>query len=165
VAREVSRHCGCWNDNFPPSSAGVEEAPVYENIRRFTNYVLASNVPEIVPYLLYIVLPVPAGAVRDPNPIDRRWDQIWCRRSVLGQEPPQPDAMKRAAAPPGATAAGRTSALAQLPVPGAHAGRVLPAAVSFWLLHLNGWQYGERLEATDPRRVVRLWGGRCVPSS
>jgi len=41
---------------------------LFANIRKFTIYVLASNVPEMLPYLLFIVLPVPLALDRHPDP-------------------------------------------------------------------------------------------------
>jgi sodium/potassium-transporting ATPase subunit alpha len=42
------------DDNFATIVSAIEEGrAVYENIRKFTSYVLASNVPEVVPYLSY----------------------------------------------------------------------------------------------------------------
>ena len=48
------------DDNFASIVAGVEEGrTVFANIKKFTNYVLVSNGPEILPYLLFILLPIP----------------------------------------------------------------------------------------------------------
>ncbi|MBU1137608.1 MAG: cation-transporting P-type ATPase, partial [Proteobacteria bacterium] len=59
VARE-SAQIILLDDNFASIVAGIEEGrTVFENIKKFTNYVLVSNGPEILPYLLYILLPVP----------------------------------------------------------------------------------------------------------
>ena len=42
------------DDNFATIVSAIEEGrAVYENIRKFTSYILASNVPEIVPFLGY----------------------------------------------------------------------------------------------------------------
>jgi sodium/potassium-transporting ATPase subunit alpha len=59
VARESS-DVVLLDNSFSSIIAGVEEGrAVFRNIQKFTTYVLASNVPEIVPYLLFITLPVP----------------------------------------------------------------------------------------------------------
>ena len=59
VARE-SAQIILLDDNFASIVAGIEEGrTVFGNIKKFTNYVLVSNGPEILPYLLYILLPVP----------------------------------------------------------------------------------------------------------
>jgi sodium/potassium-transporting ATPase subunit alpha len=42
------------DDNFATIVSAIEEGrAVYDNIRKFTSYVLASNMPEVVPYLGY----------------------------------------------------------------------------------------------------------------
>ncbi len=52
VARESS-DVVLLDNSFSSIIAGVEEGrAVFRNIQKFTTYVLASNVPEIVPYLL-----------------------------------------------------------------------------------------------------------------
>jgi len=59
VARE-SAQIVLLDDNFASIVAGVEEGrAIFSNIKKFTNYVLVSNGPEILPYLIYILLPVP----------------------------------------------------------------------------------------------------------
>jgi magnesium-transporting ATPase (P-type) len=59
VARE-SADVVLLDDNFASIVAGVEEGrTVYRNIRKFLTYVLASNVPELVPYLAYGLFGVP----------------------------------------------------------------------------------------------------------
>ncbi len=83
------------DDNFASIVAGVEEGrAVFANIRKFTTYVLASNVPEILPYLLFIVLPVPlALTVIQILSIDLGTDLL--PAIALGQEPPEPEVMQQ----------------------------------------------------------------------
>ena len=48
------------DDNFATIVSAIEEGrAVYENIRKFTSYILASNVPEIVPFLGYGFFGIP----------------------------------------------------------------------------------------------------------
>jgi sodium/potassium-transporting ATPase subunit alpha len=48
------------DDNFATIVAAVEEGRViYANIRRFVGYVLTSNVPEILPYVAFVLLAIP----------------------------------------------------------------------------------------------------------
>lgn len=59
VAREAADMV-LMDDNFSTIVAAVEEGRViYGNIRRFIGYVLTSNVPEIVPYLAFVLLGIP----------------------------------------------------------------------------------------------------------
>ncbi|WP_020562819.1 cation-translocating P-type ATPase [Methylosarcina fibrata] len=48
------------DDNFASIVAAVEEGrAVYDNIRKFLTYILASNIPEIVPYLAFSLVKIP----------------------------------------------------------------------------------------------------------
>jgi sodium/potassium-transporting ATPase subunit alpha len=92
VARE-SAQIILLDDNFAHIIDGIEEGrTVFANMRKFTNYVLVSNGPEILPYLLYMVLPIPLALnILHILSIDLGTDII---PSIgLGQEPPDPDVM------------------------------------------------------------------------
>jgi sodium/potassium-transporting ATPase subunit alpha len=59
VAKEASDMI-LLDDNFATIVNAVEEGrTVYENIRKFITYIFASNIPEAVPYLAYILLKIP----------------------------------------------------------------------------------------------------------
>ncbi|WP_163337521.1 cation-transporting P-type ATPase [Desulfopila sp. IMCC35008] len=92
VARE-SAQIILLDDNFASIVAGIEEGrTIFANIRKFTNYVLVSNGPEILPYLLYILLPVPLALnIIQILSIDLGTDII--PSMGLGQEPPAPEIM------------------------------------------------------------------------
>ncbi|MHB8789709.1 MAG: cation-translocating P-type ATPase [Desulfobulbaceae bacterium] len=148
VARE-SAQIILLDDNFASIVDGVEEGrTVYENIRKFTCYVLASNIPEMLPYLLYILFPVPlALGVLHILSIDLGTDIV--PSMGLGQEPPESDIMDK---PP------RTEKEALLS-PGllVHSYLFLGLMEGLWSLFLfflvlvdGGWQYGMELSATDP---------------
>ena len=48
------------DDNFASIVNAIEEGrAVYENIRKFLTYILTSNVPELVPYLAYVLFRIP----------------------------------------------------------------------------------------------------------
>jgi sodium/potassium-transporting ATPase subunit alpha len=147
VAREAAQIV-LLDDNFASIVAGVEEGrAVFSNIRKFTSYVLASNVPEMAPFLAYLVLPVPLGLTGiQILSIDLGTDLV--PAIGLGQEPPDGEAMKR-------------------PPRGRH-GRLLDARLIlrsylflglieavwamfmfFLTLHLGGWCYGQDLVAND----------------
>jgi sodium/potassium-transporting ATPase subunit alpha len=59
VAREAADMVRL-DDNFATIVSAVEEGrAIYGNIRRFIGYVLTSNVPEILPYIAFVLLGVP----------------------------------------------------------------------------------------------------------
>jgi len=137
------------DDNFASIVAGIEEGrTVFNNIRKFTNYVLVSNGPEILPYLLYIVLPVPlALTVIQILTIDLGTDII--PSMALGQEPPEAETMQR---PP--RGEGYHLLSPGLVVHSYLFLGLLEAAWSlglfFYVLHAGGWHYGQALSASAP---------------
>jgi magnesium-transporting ATPase (P-type) len=59
VAREAA-DVVLLDDNFASIVAAVEEGRgVFDSIRKFITYVLTSNVPELVPYLAFVLLGIP----------------------------------------------------------------------------------------------------------
>ncbi|MCW8892341.1 MAG: cation-transporting P-type ATPase, partial [Deltaproteobacteria bacterium] len=137
------------DDNFASIVAGVEEGrTVFNNIRKFTNYVLVSNGPEILPYLLYVLLPVPlALTVIQILSIDLGTDII--PSMALGQEPPEPETMLQ---PPRERKFHLLSRNLVL-----HSYLFLGLLEALWSLGLffyvlvdGGWQYGVELATNDP---------------
>lgn len=148
VARE-SAQIILLDDNFASIVAGIEEGrTVFENIKKFTNYVLVSNGPEILPYLLYILLPVPLALnVIQILSIDLGTDII--PSMALGQEPPDPETMNQ---PPRL----REQGLLTLPLI-MHSYLFLGLLEGLWSLGLffyvltsGGWRFGDALATTDP---------------
>ncbi len=148
VAREAAQIV-LLDDNFASIVAGVEEGrTVFANIRKFTSYVLASNVPEMAPFLAYVALPVPLGlTVIQILSIDLGTDLV--PAIGLGQEPPDGEAMNR---PP----RGRRGRLLDTKLilrSYLFLGLVEAAWAMFMFLlalHLGGWRYGHDLVASDP---------------
>jgi sodium/potassium-transporting ATPase subunit alpha len=137
------------DDNFASIVNGVEEGRgVFANIRKFTTYVLASNVPELLPYLLFIVLPVPlALTVIQILCIDLGTDML--PAIALGQEPPEPELMQQ---PPRGQ---RTSLLTPDLLMTAYLFLGLIEAtwsllLFFLVLTLGGWSFGTVPAADDP---------------
>ena len=59
VAREAADMV-LLDDNFASIVAAVEEGrAVFANIRKFLTYILTSNVPELVPYLAFVLFKIP----------------------------------------------------------------------------------------------------------
>jgi sodium/potassium-transporting ATPase subunit alpha len=137
------------NDNFASIVAGVEEGrTVFANIKKFTNYVLVSNGPEILPYLIYILLPVPlALTVIQILSIDLGTDII--PSMALGQEPPSLEEMKR---PPRDRTLGLLTPALVL-----HSYLFLGLIEALWSMSLffyvlvqGGWKYGQDLGTGSP---------------
>jgi sodium/potassium-transporting ATPase subunit alpha len=83
------------DDNFASIVNAVEEGrAVYDNIRKFVTYILASNVPEIVPYLAFVLFRVPLLlTVVQILGIDLGTDML--PALGLGAEPPDAGTMAR----------------------------------------------------------------------
>jgi sodium/potassium-transporting ATPase subunit alpha len=148
VAREAAQIV-LLDDDFASIVAGVEEGrTVFSNIRKFTSYVLASNVPEMVPFLAFVVLPVPLGlTVIQILSIDLGTDLI--PAIGLGQEPPDGEAMNR----PPRGLRGRLLDAKLILRSYAFLGLVEASWAMFMfflVLHLGGWRYGHALAAGDP---------------
>ena len=148
VAREAS-DVVLLDDNFASIVAGVEEGrTIFHNIQKFTDYVLASNVPEIVPYLLFIVLPVPlALTIIQILSVDLGTDIL--PAIGLGQEAPDHDTMQH---PPRSPDRGLLTwrLLAHSYLFFGVLEAVCSLVLFFYVLHVGGWAFGTALEATDP---------------
>ncbi|MGE5239247.1 MAG: cation-translocating P-type ATPase [Chloroflexota bacterium] len=136
------------DDNFATIVNAVEEGRgVFENIRKFITYIFASNIPEAVPYLAYILLPIPLPlTVIQILAVDLGTDML--PALALGAERATPGMMKQ---PP--RKAGKR--LLDLPL-------ILRAYLFlgpmeamacmfgfFWVLANGGWAWGTALPATD----------------
>jgi sodium/potassium-transporting ATPase subunit alpha len=75
--------------------AAIEEGRgVFDNIRKFTTYVLTSNVPELVPYLAFVLLRIPLPLIIiQVLAVDLGTDMV--PALGLGAEPPDPEVMIR----------------------------------------------------------------------
>ncbi len=148
VAREAAQVI-LLDDNFASIVAGIEEGrTIFANIRKFTNYVLVSNGPEIIPYLLYMLFPVPlALTVIQILSIDLGTDIV--PSMALGQEKPDAQVMKE-------KPRSRRQGLLTWPVIAHSYGflGLIEAAFSislfFWVLFDGGWTWGAPLDAKDP---------------
>src|SRR6185436_6290259 len=59
VAREAADII-LLDDNFATIVAAIEEGRnVFANIRKFLTYILTSNIPELMPYLAFVLLKIP----------------------------------------------------------------------------------------------------------
>jgi sodium/potassium-transporting ATPase subunit alpha len=136
------------DDNFSTIVAAIEEGrTVYFNIKKFVTYILSSNVPEIVPYILqfFLRIPLPLSVIQILS-IDLGSDML--PGLALGSEKPEKNIMNR---PP----AGSQERILDWEVFKRgyffvgiiEASAAMAAFVSFLLLH--GWQYGT-VDLGDP---------------
>ncbi|MCL4560549.1 MAG: cation-transporting P-type ATPase [Chloroflexi bacterium] len=90
VAREAA-DVVLIKDNFGSVVTAVEEGrAVYANLRKFMTYIFASNVPEIIPFILTALLQIPlALTVTQILAIDLGTDLL--PALALGMEKPEPD--------------------------------------------------------------------------
>ncbi len=94
VAKEASDMI-LLDDNFATIVNAVEEGrAVYENIKKFLTYIFASNIPEAVPYLAYILLKIPLPlTIMQILAVDLGTDML--PALALGTERPTPSVMKQ----------------------------------------------------------------------
>lgn len=94
VAREAADMV-MVDDNFATIAAAIEEGrAVFDNIRKFLGYILTSNIPQIVPFLAFVLLDIPlALTVAQILAIDLGTDMM--PALALAAEKPQPDVMGR----------------------------------------------------------------------
>jgi calcium-translocating P-type ATPase len=137
------------DDNFASIVAAIEEGrAVFDNIRKFLTYILSSNIPELVPYLAFVLFRIPLPlTIIQILAVDLGTDML--PALALGAEKPDPDVMHR---PPRARGERLLSwgllARAYLFL------GVLEAAASmavfFFVLDAAGWQFGTSLDRNDP---------------
>ncbi|MBU0663079.1 MAG: cation-transporting P-type ATPase [Proteobacteria bacterium] len=136
------------DDNFSSIVIAIEEGrSVYFNIKKFVTYILSSNVPEIVPYILqfFLMIPLPLSVIQILS-IDLGTDML--PGLALGSEKPEKNIMNR---PP----VGRGEKILDWEVfkrgyfflGVIEATSSMAAFLSFLLLH--GWQYGT-VDLVDP---------------
>ena len=148
VAREAA-DIVLLDDHFATIVNAIEEGrAVFENIRKFLTYILTSNIPELVPYLAFVLLRIPLPlTVIQILAVDLGTDML--PALALGAEAPRADVMKQPPRP-------RTERLLSWPVL-ARAYLFLgpleaaaALAAFFFVLGAAGWHYGELLARSDP---------------
>jgi sodium/potassium-transporting ATPase subunit alpha len=83
------------DDNFASIVAAVEEGrTIFQGIRNFITYIFTSNVPEIVPYLAFVLLGIPLPlTILQILAVDLGTDMM--PALALGADPPDPAIMKQ----------------------------------------------------------------------
>jgi calcium-translocating P-type ATPase len=148
VAREAADMV-LLDDNFASIVAAIEEGrAVYANIRKFLTYILTSNVPEIIPYLAFVVFRIPLPlTVIQILAVDLGTDML--PALGLGAEKPDPGIMKLPPRPRGEwllSGALLARAYGFLGIMQA----IAAMAAFFHVLHQGGWKYGQVLAIGDP---------------
>jgi magnesium-transporting ATPase (P-type) len=147
------------DDNFATIVAAIREGrAVYANIRRFLTYILASNVPELVPYLAFVLFRIPlALTIIQILAVDLGTDMV--PALALGAEVSDEKTMK---APP-RSAQERLLDHALIVRAYLWLGTMQAAAAMaafFFMLNAGGWQYGRPLAAQDP--LYQQATGACL---
>jgi sodium/potassium-transporting ATPase subunit alpha len=148
VAREASDMV-LMDDNFATIVSAVEEGrTIFDNIKKFIAYVLTSNVPEILPFIAFVLLSIPL-----PLPIililaiDLGTDIL--PAIGLGAEKPESDVMKK----PPRSRKERLLTPQLLFISYGIIGAITAAAgffTFFYILFSGGWIWGQELAFNDP---------------
>lgn len=148
VAREAADMV-LLDDNFATIVNAVEEGrTVFDNIKKFIVYILASNIPEILPFIAFVLfalpLPLPVQLILA---IDLGTDML--PAIALGVEKGEGDIMKR---PPRSRSEKLLTPQLLLTAYGIKG--PIEAAAGFFcffaLLFEGGWKFGEQLANTNP---------------
>lgn len=137
------------DDNFASIVAAIEEGrAVFENIRKFLTYILSSNIPELVPYLAFVLLRIPLPlTIIQILAVDLGTDML--PALALGAEKPDTGLMQR----PPRTRNERLLSWGILARAYLFLGVLEAAAamaVFFFVLDKAGWHYGISLDKADP---------------
>ncbi len=148
VAKEASDMV-LMDDNFATIVNAVEEGrTIFANIKKFIAYILTSNIPQILPFIAFVLLsiPLPLTVVLILS-IDLGTDLI--PALGLGSEKPESDVMKQAPRK-------RSERLLTRKLIGVSYGIVgmIQAAAGFFayftVLYRGGWQWGQELAFNNP---------------
>ena len=137
------------DDNFASIVAAIEEGrAVFDNIRKFLTYILSSNIPELVPYLAFVLFRIPLPlTIIQILAVDLGTDML--PALALGAEKPDPAVMQR---PPRARNE-RLLSWGMLVRAYLFLGVLEAAAamaVFFFVLEAAGWHYGVSLDRSAP---------------
>ena len=137
------------DDNFASIVSAVEEGrAVFENIRKFMTYILTSNIPEIVPYLAFVLFKIPLPlTIIQILAVDLGTDMV--PALALGAEPPDPEVMRRSPRRRHERLLSwRLLARAYLFLGLFEAAAAM--AAFFAVLFAAGWSYGQPLDHLEP---------------
>jgi sodium/potassium-transporting ATPase subunit alpha len=147
VAKESSNMI-LMDDNFATIVSAVEEGrTIFDNIKKFIAYILTSNVPQILPFIAYVLLDIPLPlTVVLILCIDLGTDIV--PALGLGAEPPETDVMKRRPRQRDERLLSGNLLFMSYGIVG-----MIQAAAGFFsyfvILYSGGWQWGQQLPASD----------------
>ncbi len=135
------------DDNFASIVNAIEEGrAVFENIRKFLTYILTSNIPELIPYLAFVLFKIPLPlTIIQILAIDLGTDML--PALALGAEPPDRGLMQQPPRPANERLLS-WSLLARAYLWLGMLEATVAMATFFFVLHQAGWHYGEVLGKT-----------------
>jgi len=136
------------DDNFASIVAAIEEGrAVFDNLRKFLTYILTSNIPELVPYLVFVLFRIPLPlTIIQILAVDLGTDML--PALALGAEKPDPDTMRRPPRPRSERLLDWSTLIRAYLFLGPLEA-IAALAAFFFVLHGNGWQYGTLLGHHD----------------
>ncbi len=156
VAKEASNMV-LMDDNFATIVSAIEEGrTIFDNIKKFIAYILTSNIPEILPFIAFVLLdiPLPLTVILILS-IDLGTDIV--PALGLGAEPPETDVMKRKPRRRSERLLTRNLLIMSYGVVG-----MIQAAAGFFsyfvILYSGGWEWGRDLPASDPLYRTAITG-------
>ena len=148
VAKEASNMV-LIDDNFATIVSAVEEGrTIFDNIKKFIAYILTSNIPQILPFIAFVLLDIPLPlTVVLILAIDLGTDVL--PALGLGAEKPETDVMNKPPRPRSERLLSGNLLFMSYGIIG-----MIQAAAGFFsyftVLYSNGWQWGQQLAADDP---------------
>ncbi|MDO8264724.1 MAG: cation-transporting P-type ATPase [Gallionella sp.] len=136
------------DDHFATIVSAIEEGrAVYDNVRKFLTYILTSNVPEMVPYLAFVLFKIPLPlTIIQILAVDLGTDML--PALALGAEKPDPAVMQRPPRLRSERLLDRGTLLRAYLFLGPLEA-VAGMAAFFFVLHGAGWQFGTVLGHHD----------------
>jgi sodium/potassium-transporting ATPase subunit alpha len=136
------------DDNFASIVAAIEEGrAVFDNLRKFMTYILTSNIPEMVPYLAFVLFKIPLPlTIIQILAVDLGTDML--PALALGAERPAPETMLRPPRPRMERLLSWGTLLRAYLFLGLLEATAAMAAF-FFVLHGGGWQFGGALGNHD----------------
>jgi len=156
VAKEASDMV-LIDDNFATIVAAIEEGrTIFDNIKKFIAYILTSNVPEILPFIGYVLLDAPlALTVVLILSIDLGTDIL--PALGLGAEKPETDVMQKKPRPRNERLLSRNLLFMSYGIVG-----MVQAAAGFFsffvILYSGGWEWGQDIASDDPLYRTAITG-------